>query len=238
MRRADILRRASAPDTTPENRSSVVTDRRLVLQSRKANGRAKRVFDVLAALSGLVLLAPMFVILYLLIRLQDGGPAFYGHKRIGRYGVAFKCWKFRSMVMNGDAVLKDYLQKYPSAAEEWEQSQKLTDDPRVTPLGAFIRKTSLDEFPQLWNVLKGEMSIIGPRPVVRAELDRYGRDRRYYLLLRPGITGLWQVSGRSETTYERRVHLDRTYLENWSYAQDLSILINTVPAVLKAEGAR
>jgi exopolysaccharide production protein ExoY len=243
VRRTSVLQpggssgRRPAADTG-ERRQSVVTDARLVMQAKKANGIAKRCFDIVGAACGLVLLLPVFLTLYVLIRLQDGGPAFYGHKRIGRYGLPFKCWKFRSMVMNGDEVLADYLAKYPSAAAEWQANRKLIDDPRVTPIGAFIRKTSLDEFPQLWNVLKGEMSLIGPRPVVRAELDRYGRDRRYYLLVRPGITGLWQVSGRSDTSYEQRVSLDRRYLEDWTYLQDLSILVNTVPAVLKAEGAR
>lgn len=141
------------------------------------------------------------------------------------------------MVRNGDAVLAAHLAANPEADREWRETQKLAKDPRVTPLGRIIRKLSIDELPQLWNVLVGDMSIVGPRPITRAELDRYGKDRRYYLLVRPGITGLWQVSGRSNTSYERRIQLDRSYLENWSYAQDVSILLKTLPAVLRSEGA-
>jgi exopolysaccharide production protein ExoY len=141
------------------------------------------------------------------------------------------------MVRDGDAVLAQHLADNPAAEREWRETQKLTDDPRVTAIGRFIRKTSIDELPQLWNVLIGEMSVIGPRPITRGELDRYGKNRRYYLLVRPGITGLWQVSGRNTTTYDRRIAIDRNYLENWSFSQDIMILWKTVPAVLKSEGA-
>ncbi|MDX2233263.1 MAG: sugar transferase [Hyphomonadaceae bacterium] len=220
-----------------QGRSHVVTDPVIVMAAMRANGRVKRTFDIVSSFCGLVILAPILLTVALLIWLNDGGSPLYGHKRVGRQGRPFQCWKFRSMVMNGDAVLAAHLAANPEAAKEWEETQKLTDDPRVTRIGAFIRKTSIDELPQLWNVLRGEMSVIGPRPITRKELDRYGKNRRYYLLVRPGITGLWQVSGRSSTTYERRVSLDRRYLENWSYEQDVMILLKTLPAVLKSEGA-
>jgi len=219
-------------------RSHIITDRALIATVEKANGPAKRVFDVLASAAGLILLAPVFLTVALLIKLTDGGTVFFGHKRVGRQGRPFKCWKFRTMVANANEVLVQHLAANPEAETEWLETQKLTHDPRITGIGKFLRKTSLDEFPQLWNVLRGEMSLIGPRPIVRSELDRYGKDRRYYLLVRPGISGLWQVSGRSNTTYERRIELDRMYLENWSYAQDVKILLKTPLAVLKSDGAR
>jgi exopolysaccharide production protein ExoY len=218
-------------------REHAITDRALIAAVQKANGGVKRLFDVVSAFFGLLLLAPALLTVALLVWAHDGGSAFYGHKRVGRHGRLFKCWKFRSMVRNGDEILAAHLAADPVAEKEWVETQKLTDDPRVTPIGKFIRKTSIDELPQLWNVLFGEMSLIGPRPIVRAELDRYGKDRRYYLLVRPGITGLWQVNGRSATTYARRIEFDRLYVENWSYAQDLDILFKTPLAVLKGDGA-
>jgi exopolysaccharide production protein ExoY len=230
-------RNGGSGDGGGRSRSHVVTDPAIVMASMRANSGAKRAFDIISAFCGLVALSPVLLTVAVLIWLSDRGPVFYGHRRVGRQGRTFKCWKFRSMVMNGDDVLAAHLAADPAAQQEWEETQKLTDDPRVTRIGAFIRKTSIDELPQLWNVLIGEMSVIGPRPITRKELDRYGKDRRYYLLVRPGITGLWQVSGRSSTTYERRISLDRAYLENWSYAQDMVILMKTVPAVLKSEGA-
>jgi len=218
-------------------RAHAVTDPVLIAAAHKANGPGKRLFDIVAAFLGLALLSPVLLTVGLLIWLQDRGPILYGHTRVGRTGKHFRCWKLRSMVRNSAEVLEAHLAADENARREWEATQKLTDDPRVTALGRFIRKTSLDELPQLWNVLVGEMSIVGPRPITRPELDRYGKDRRYYLLVRPGITGLWQVSGRNNTTYERRIALDRSYLENWSYVQDLFILARTPLAVLRSEGA-
>ncbi len=230
-------RRSRADGSRVSAREHVITDRALIATVQKANGFWKRAFDVISSLAGLLVLSPALLTVALLIWAQDGGSAIYGHKRIGRHGRIFKCWKFRSMVRNGDEVLAAHLAANPEAEKEWIATQKLSDDPRVTLVGRFIRKTSLDELPQLWNVLFGEMSIIGPRPIVRSELDRYGKDRRFYLLVRPGITGLWQVSGRSSTTYTRRIELDRLYVETWSYAQDAEILLRTPLAVLKGEGA-
>jgi exopolysaccharide production protein ExoY len=245
--RTTFGRRAAWGDVSPRRRRSsgggyyprahAITDRALISLANKANGLVKRVFEATAALAGLVILSPLLLTVALLIWRHDGGSILYGHKRVGRRGRQFRCWKFRSMVRDGDAVLAAHLEANPAAREEWQRNQKLIDDPRVTKIGAFIRKTSIDELPQLWNVLIGEMSLIGPRPITRAEMDRYGPDRRYYLLVRPGITGLWQVSGRSNTTYEARIAFDRRYLENWSYKQDLEILVKTPLAVLRSEGA-
>ena len=229
-------RRATTGYAEP-HRDHVITDPRLIAAATRANGVFKRIFDFTAAACGLTVLAPVLLTVALIVYIGDRGPAFFGHTRVGRHGRTFKCWKLRSMVRNGDDLLKAHLAANPEAQREWSETQKLTDDPRITPIGAFIRKTSIDELPQLWNVLVGEMSLIGPRPITRGELDRYGKARRYYLLVRPGITGLWQVSGRNSTTYDRRVELDRNYLENWSYGQDAMILLRTLPAVLKSEGA-
>ena len=217
---------------------SRITDPRLVLTVKRANGPLKRLFDVLAGAVALVFLIPVFVTVAILIKIFDPGPIFFGHERVGRQGRMFKCWKFRSMVVDSKERLEALLASDPAARAEWDASQKLTNDPRITALGAFLRKTSLDELPQLWNVLRGEMSLIGPRPITRGELDRYGRDRRYYLVVRPGISGLWQVSGRSQTNYDQRVALDREYVERWSFMGDLRIAAMTIPAVLLARGAQ
>ncbi len=230
-------RQNTAFRTRSRGNSSRITDPRLIFVARKANSVWKRGIDIAGALIALTVLSPLFVIIGLLIWLQDRGPAFYSHVRIGRYGRTFRCLKFRSMVNNGDAVLKRHFEKHPEAAEEWSKVHKLSKDPRVTLLGRFLRKSSLDEIPQFWNVLVGDMSLVGPRPITRIELDRYAKERRYYLLVRPGITGLWQVTGRSDSSYENRIKLDREYLENWSYVRELWILMKTVPAVLAARGA-
>jgi exopolysaccharide production protein ExoY len=221
----------------PRSDESRITDPRLIMIVRRANGLAKRTIDIFGALAGLAVLFPVFLTVALLIMLQDGGPPLFSHKRVGRYGRPFKCWKFRSMIRNGEALLRERLESDPDAAEEWLRTQKLTDDPRITRLGHFIRRSSIDELPQLWNVLVGEMSLVGPRPITRPELDRYGKERRYYLLVRPGLTGLWQVSGRSETAYEARIKLDREYVERWSFERDFMIILKTIPAVLAARGA-
>jgi len=167
----------------------------------------------------------------------SGGAPIFGHARIGRYGRTFACFKFRTMVADAEGVLRRLLESDASARAEWERSYKLKDDPRITPIGAFLRRTSLDELPQLWNVLKGDMSLVGPRPIIEAELERYGDQVDYYLETRPGITGLWQISGRNDTGYEDRVALDSWYVRNWSLWYDLVILVKTVRVVLGREGA-
>ncbi len=196
----------------------------------------KAFVDKVGAVLGIVVLSPFFVILYLLIR-KDGGPAFYGHTRIGKNGKSFKCWKFRSMVSNADKMLESHLKKNPQARIEWEKDFKLKCDPRITATGHFIRKTSLDEIPQLYNVLCGEMSLVGPRPIVDDEKHYYGDSLPLYLSVKPGITGLWQISGRNDTSYDERVSLDSWYAKNWTVRNDMIIMLKTVSVVLLRKGA-
>ena len=200
-------------------------------------GIAKRGLDITLAVLGLVLLAPLILALVIVLKLTDSGPLLYGHRRIGFGGREFHCWKFRTMVVDGDTVLEQYLRKHPAKAALWNEQRKLIDDPRVTPLAAVLRKLSLDELPQLLNVLTGEMSLVGPRPVVREELAYYASSARHYLSARPGLSGLWQISGRSNTTYLERVQLDRFYVMNWSLWMDLRIIFMTIPAVVMSRGA-
>ncbi|MDX1963152.1 MAG: undecaprenyl-phosphate galactose phosphotransferase WbaP [Pirellulales bacterium] len=197
----------------------------------------KRAMDLLLTILAAGLLAPLLATLAILVKYSSPGPIFYGHTRIGRNGKKFKAWKFRSMIPQADQVLRDYLAKNPEARAEYEATQKLRHDPRITRVGNFLRKTSLDELPQLWNVLRGQMSLVGPRPIVDDEVCRYAEEYRHYLRVRPGITGLWQVSGRSLTTYEERVRLDTHYVRNWSPWLDLYILVRTIKTVLLREGA-
>jgi undecaprenyl-phosphate galactose phosphotransferase len=196
----------------------------------------KIMFDLAASCAALLVLAPLLVIISALVSL-DGGPVLFGHTRIGARGRVFKCWKFRSMVVDSGAVLNRLLQENPAAAEEWARTHKLRHDPRVTWVGRLLRKTSLDELPQLLNVLRLDMSLVGPRPIVSLEIPKYGEDIAYYYETRPGITGLWQVSGRSDTTYGQRVRLDTWYVKNWNLWQDLEILCRTIPAVISGRGA-
>jgi Undecaprenyl-phosphate galactose phosphotransferase WbaP len=190
----------------------------------------------IASLVSLVLL-PLIATIGLLICLDSPGPIFYGHTRLGRGGQSFKAWKFRTMVKNADAVLETYLQQHPEARTLWAENHKLKDDPRITPMGKILRRTSLDELPQLWNVFRREMSLVGPRPIVEAEVGHYAEKFRLYTRVLPGITGLWQVSGRSNTTYEERVALDAYYVRNWSVWLDLYILFKTIWVVLRGDGA-
>lgn len=196
----------------------------------------KRMFDVAVGGFLVFMLLPLFAIIALLVA-KDGSSAFFGHTRIGQNGKKFKCYKFRSMVPNADKVLKELLAKDPVARAEWEQDFKLKNDVRVTRIGALLRKTSLDELPQLWNVLRGDMSLVGPRPVIEKEIARYGEEAAYYLLAKPGMTGLWQVSGRNDTDYARRVFLDAWYVKNWSLWYDITILFKTVGVVVRRDGA-
>ncbi|KIT16307.1 sugar transferase [Jannaschia aquimarina] len=195
----------------------------------------KRVFDLVFALMLLPLIAPIVLVLWLAVR-RDGGPGFFGHVRIGRDGKPFKCWKLRSMRVDAAAALVEHLAKNPDAAAEWARDQKLTVDPRVTPLGAFLRKSSLDELPQLWNVIRGDMSLVGPRPIVRAELPRYGCHAAEYMAERPGVTGLWQVSGRNDVSYDERVMMDVEYQQKMSFRLDIQIILGTLGAVIARTG--
>jgi Undecaprenyl-phosphate galactose phosphotransferase WbaP len=197
----------------------------------------KRISDiVLGILIGLGSL-PLVLIIVSAIRLGSRGPAFYGQQRIGRSGKSFVAWKFRTMSANADANLAIYLLSNPAFQEEWRKDFKLRRDPRVTPFGRFLRKTSLDELPQIWNVIRGEMSVVGPRPIVVEEIAKYGSAFDLYGRVRPGITGLWQVSGRNNTTYSDRVRLDEYYVKNWSLWLDVHVLCKTLPAVWSANGA-
>lgn len=198
----------------------------------------KRVVDCMLALVAFLAFLPAFIVIPVLIKLTSRGPVFYRHKRLGRNGREFRIWKFRSMYIDADQRLKSILADSPEAAKEWELSFKLSHDPRVTPLGRFLRKTSLDELPQLFNVFSGEMALIGPRPIINEEVGYYGGSYRVFSSVRPGITGLWQVSGRSDTGYERRVALDTYYVLNWSPWLDVWILLRTAFAVLFMRGAR
>lgn len=196
----------------------------------------KRAFDVLGSATLLILLAPLFAYLAFKVS-RDGGSAFFGHERVGQDGRKFKCYKFRSMVVNAQEVLQDLLARDEHARAEWAKDFKLKNDPRINPIGHFLRRTSLDELPQLWNVLKGEMSLVGPRPVVQAELVRYGEDVVYYLMAKPGMTGLWQVSGRNDVDYDTRVYFDAWYVKNWSLWTDIAILFKTISVVTGRSGA-
>ena len=196
----------------------------------------KRAFDIVGALSIILMLMPALLVLGFLVG-RDGGPPIYGHERVGMNGRKFKCLKFRSMVINSKEVLEEVLRTDPIARAEWDKDFKLKNDPRITKVGHFIRKTSLDELPQLWNVVRGDMSLVGPRPVIEDELCRYAGDVDYYLMAKPGMTGLWQVSGRNDVDYETRVYFDSWYVKNWSLWNDIAILFKTVGVVLKRDGA-
>ncbi len=198
----------------------------------------KRVFDLISVGVILALFGAVMIVVAALVRATTGKQIIYGHKRVGRNGKEFKCYKFRSMVPNADQVLKELLEKDPEARAEWEKDFKLKNDPRITRVGRFIRKTSLDELPQLWNVVKGEMSIVGPRPVVREEFEKYyAGAREHYLSVPPGLTGLWQVSGRNDLDYAQRVALDREYVNRWNVFSDFMIVMRTVKVMFARNGA-
>ena len=204
---------------------------------RPLGGRIKRIMDVVLALAALVLAAPIMAFIAILIRAIARQPAIFSHTRVGFNGKPFTCYKFRTMRANSEQALAEYLSKHPDAASEWEKHRKIKYDPRVTPLGHVLRKSSLDELPQLLNVLRGEMSCVGPRPIVADELQRYGIYAGDYLQTRPGITGLWQVMGRDAIGYEGRVAMDSIYVRNWSVWADLAILVRTVVAVMRFDRA-
>ena len=201
------------------------------------NFLAKRIADIILSLFACFLLFPLFILLSIAIFLDSPGPIVFAHERIGRNGRKFLCYKFRTMVPDAESVLQECLQGNPVAREEWEENFKLKHDPRVTRMGRLLRRTSLDELPQFWNVLKGEMSLVGPRPVIEEELPKYGDCIDEYLLVPPGITGIWQVNGRSDTTYCERVAMDSWYVRNWSVWLDLYLLLRTVKVVLGGKGA-
>jgi lipopolysaccharide/colanic/teichoic acid biosynthesis glycosyltransferase len=199
--------------------------------------RWKRLVDVPVALIAGVVLLPLIVMIIAAVKLTSPGEIFYGHPRVGRNNTPIRVWKFRTMVKDADVLLAERLASDRSLQIEWEQNHKLRTDPRLTPIGNFLRRYSLDELPQLWNVIKGEMSIVGPRPIIKAEIPKYAEYYEDYARVLPGITGLWQVSGRNETTYQQRVHLDSYYVNNWSPLFDLYIMLRTVKVVVSCRGA-
>ncbi len=205
--------------------------------ARRRNRWAKRIFDLIATISGGILISPILLLLAIIVGIDNKGRVIFAHRRVGKDGKLFPCYKFQSMVPDAQKRLEEYLANNPEARKEWEDTFKLTNDPRVTKLGAFLRKTSLDELPQLWNVLMGDMSLVGPRPIVTKEIERYGDYIREYYMVPPGITGLWQVNGRSDTTYEERVAMDTWYVRNWSVWIDLVYLFKTVKTVFTGKGA-
>ncbi|WP_118137361.1 sugar transferase [Oceanicella sp. SM1341] len=206
--------------------------------SRGASSRSKRFFDVLFSLGLIGLALPVFLIVPLMILLTDRAPVLFRHERVGRDGRPFACLKFRTMRREADEILARHLAEHPEALAEWLETRKLRDDPRILgAVGRFLRRTSLDELPQVFNVLRGEMSVVGPRPVVREELIRYGVHAPLYLSVRPGLTGPWQVGGRSDTSYEQRVSLDADYVRSWSFAGDIRIVLRTARMMLSGRGA-
>lgn len=195
----------------------------------------KRGADIILAIMGLIVTIPLFIILIVIIKLEDRGPAFYKHKRVGKHGKNIYIYKFRSMVQNSEEVFKKFTKEQK---EEYEKFYKLENDPRITKVGKFIRKTSLDEIPQLLNILKGDMSFVGPRPVVTNELSKFGENSKLLLSVKPGLTGLWACSGRSDTTYEERVALELYYIQNRSVKLDTICFAKTFKSVLKGRGAK
>lgn len=196
----------------------------------------KRLFDIVMSILILLLFSPLVIIIILKIK-KDGGEVLYRHERIGKNGRLFNCLKFRTMAINSQQLLTELLEQDPLVREEWKNSFKLKNDPRVTKIGQFLRLTSLDELPQLFNVFKGDMSLVGPRPIIQEELARYQDQVEYYLMSKPGMTGLWQVSGRSDVDYESRVYFDAWYVKNWSMWHDIIIMLKTILVVLRREGA-
>lgn len=197
----------------------------------------KFLIDLAATLIGGLFLLPLIIVIAILVRLDSPGPIFYSQIRIGQGGQHFKAWKFRTMTQDAEQSLQDYLDKHPELRDAWKRDRKLRYDPRVTRVGRFLRRTSLDELPQLWNVLRGEMSLVGPRPIVDEEVERYGSKFELYKKVIPGLTGLWQISGRNNITYAERVNLDAYYVRNWSVWLDVYILLRTIWVVITAEGA-
>ncbi|AUQ76349.1 sugar transferase (plasmid) [Phaeobacter sp. BS52] len=195
----------------------------------------KRLLDILLALILFPLLSPVIALLWMISR-RDGGPGFFGHTRIGKDGTPFTCWKIRTMIHGAEDVLAEHLKTDAKAAQEWARDRKLSRDPRITGLGLFLRRSSLDELPQIWNVLRGDMSFVGPRPIVRCELSKYGSAAPIYLSQKPGITGLWQVSGRNDVSYEDRVSFDIDYLARRTFSFDIKLILLTGLSVIGRTG--
>lgn len=198
----------------------------------------KRAFDILFSFLVLVLGSPVFLLIALAIRLTSKGKILYSHERIGRGGTPFQCYKFRTMHPDADERLQEILKNDPDRREEWQQTRKLKNDPRITPIGSFLRRTSLDELPQFWNVLRGDLSVVGPRPVVQVEVTEHLGVKAYKILsIRPGLTGIWQVSGRSDTSYQTRIKFDEEYVDTHSFILDIKLIAKTIPSMISSRGA-
>ncbi len=194
----------------------------------------KRVFDLVISTIGLIILSPIFLILAIIVKLDSKGPVFFAHTRYGKNGKKFKMYKFRTMYENAQDMINDFT---PEQMKEWKENFKLQDDPRITKVGKFLRKTSLDELPQIVNIMKGDLSIIGPRPVIEEELEKYGENKEKFLSVTPGLTGYWQANGRSSTTYEQRMEMELYYIDHISPKLDFKIFFKTIESVIKKEGA-
>ena len=227
---------------------NIIADKTVTIQEdlkEKIKGKhityrfVKRLIDILGGVVGTILLVPITLCVYLARKIlkEDDGPLFYEQLRIGKNGKKFRLYKFRSMCIDADKKLKKYLEQNEEARKEFEENQKLKDDPRITKIGDFLRKTSLDELPQMINILKGEMSFIGPRPVVDGEIEKYGANKNKFLSVKPGLTGYWQVNGRSNTTYAERIDMELYYVDNQSLWLDIKIFFKTFISVIKKEGA-
>lgn len=215
----------------------ILSQKAIVRTRRRPNQNIKRIMDVFLCLVSLPVIMPLCLLLALYIYLDGQGTPLYRQERIGKNGKTFLLYKFRTMVKNADNLLESCLEKDPELAREWKKTQKLKDDPRLTAAGRFLRKTSLDELPQIINILQGDMSIVGPRPIVEEEKRRYGRYFQEYCEVSPGLTGLWQTSGRNNTTYFQRIAYDHYYINNWSVWLDLWIIAKTIPVTIKGYGA-
>lgn len=194
----------------------------------------KRILDVVISSIALVILSPIFLILAILIKIDSKGPVFFKHTRIGKNGIIFKMYKFRTMYDNAEDMIKEFT---PEQMKEWKENYKLTNDPRITKMGKFLRKTSIDEIPQLINILKGDLSLIGPRPVIEEELEKYKENKEKFLSVKPGLTGYWAANGRSNTSYDERMKMELYYVDNMSFKLDIKIFFKTILSVVKKEGA-
>ncbi|MGJ7546322.1 sugar transferase [Variovorax sp. LT1R16] len=243
------LKAPVVPNRQPRNLDNLTTPLQAALPGGRESGAEdrrfcpspwqrviKRSLDVVGALMFFIFLGPVYLCIALAVRLRMGGPVHYSQQRLGHGGRAFRFYKFRSMCVDSDEMLARHLASDPAAQLQWRRYQKLDNDPRITPLGHFLRRASLDELPQFWNVLKGDMSLVGPRPCMERQRNLYGRHWERYCDMRPGITGLWQVSGRNRLTYAQRVELDMVYASEWSLWLDIQIIASTFRVVLRHEG--
>lgn len=245
MSRPEVLKGSLGPDATRDHAQAIATEAISTLfrshwrarAAARVDAVAKRGLDIVGALALLFAIWPLLLLIAALVTM-DGGPAMFRHRRIGQGGRSFGCLKFRSMMLGSEECLQEYLRYHPEASEEWVRERKLTFDPRITPIGRLLRATSLDELPQLFNVLAGDMSLVGPRPIISDELALYGPAASLYAAVRPGITGLWQISGRNDVSYVERVALDSRYVRERNVLLDIEILLRTPSAVLRRKGAR